>query len=182
MKSMFKSLAVLLLALMPVLASAQDNKFFKPIMTITEIEINDGALTLSVFSMPEDGQDHYFVSLGTLGIGDDIIQVNIDPVSELYIPLGDTLEEAQAKLEEIKDITKQPVGASMETLGTLSAGYPDKDRETVVVTHRKPLLQHLIEFAIHRNGYIRATYISKSEFGSLVSGVKFYRKLHPKEK
>ena len=61
-------------------------------------------------------------------------------------------------------------------------GYPDKDRETVVVTHRKPLLQHLIEFAIHRNGYIRATYISKSEFGSLVSGVKFYRKLHPKEK
>ena len=34
---------------------------------------------------------------------------------------------------------------------------------------------------LEREGYIRAAHINKAEFNSLVSGVKFYKKLHKKE-
>ena len=102
MKHLLRTLVILLLAAAPAIAAAQGGKLFRQTKVIFENEVNEGELRLSVFSIPENGQDHYFAALGNLGIGDDIIQFNIDPVSVLYIPLGSTLSEAQAKLEEIK--------------------------------------------------------------------------------
>lgn len=174
-------IVALLLAAAPAIASAQGGKIFRQTKVIFENEVNEGELRLSVFSIPENGQDHYFAALGNLGIGDDIIQFNIDPVSVLYIPLGSTLSEAQAKLEEIKALLKQPVDASMEVPGCLAVGFPDDEYETVTVTHRRPVLQHMLEFSVSRGNLVRATHIAGSDFNPLVSGVKFYRKLHPKE-
>ena len=122
-------IVALLLAAAPTIASAQGGKVFRQTKVIFENEVNEGELRLSVFSIPENGQDHYFAALGNLGIGDDIIQFNIDPVSVLYIPLGSTLSEAQAKLEEIKALLKQPVDASMEVPGCLAVGFPDDEYE-----------------------------------------------------
>lgn len=181
MKNVIKAMAVLLFAVMPVFASAQNGGFFRPTSVISEVELDNGAKHLMVFNMPEEGQNHYYVCVGTLGLGDDYIQVNIDPVSNLFLPLGDTLAEAQAKLEEIKGIAKQPVGTTFETPGCLSIGYPNgAEMEQISITHMRPLLTHLIEFSIRRNGYVRATHIAAGDFGSLIPGVKLYRKLHPK--
>lgn len=155
----------------------------KPVYDIAELEINDGDEVLTVFNMPEEGQNHYYLCLGTLGFGDDYVQLNIDPVFQLFIPLGGTLEEAVAKMEELKEVAKQESGTVVETVGTLAIGNPSMgEEETVYVTARRTLLRRLIEFSVKRNGYLRATYISKGELGSLISTVKIYRKLHPKEK
>lgn len=181
MKAMIKSLAVLLLAIIPFVSSAQNSKLFRETRVIHELQINDGQADYEVISLPENGQDHFFLSVGTLGIGDDIIQFDFDPVSVLFIPLGDTLADAQAKLEEIQALGKKPVGESIEIPGCLAVAYPNDQRENVIITHVKPLLQHQFEFKIRRESHIRATYVARSDFGSIVSGVKFYRKIHPKE-
>ena len=154
----------------------------KQTLEIVEVEINDGATTLSVFNMPENDRNQYFLSLGMVGIGDDFIQLNLDPVSQLFIPLGDTLEEAQAKLEEFRALAKQADGTSLETTGYLAIGNPTTaDPEPVYLNARRLLFSRNVEFSVQREGYIRATYVANSELGSLLSGVKFYRKLHPNE-
>lgn len=154
----------------------------KQTLEIAEVEINDGDVSLSVFDMPEEEQHQYFLCVGTLGVGDDFIQLQIDPVFQLFIPLGGTLNEAQAKLEELKGIAKAPAGTELETVGTLALGNPTTgEPEPVYVTSRRFLFQRIIEFSVKRNGYVRATHIPRTDFNSLVSSVSFYRKLHPKE-
>ena len=92
-------------------------------------------------------------------------------------------KEAQAKLEEFKEIAKAPAGFEQETIGTLALANPSTgELEPVFVTSRRFLTQKLIEFSVRRNGYVRATHIPRADFASLVSSVIFYRKIHPKEK
>lgn len=174
-----RAFVVFLLALMPVLASAQNSKLLKDYYTIFELSHDEGNVRITVFSLPENGQDHYFLSLGNMGHGNEVIQIYIDPVSELFIPLGETLAEAQAKLEEIRSLARKPVGESMEIIGNFAVAIPTNEPETITVTHVRPILGHKLEFTIRRENYILATHVSKSDFGSIVSGVKVYRKIHP---
>ena len=162
--------------------SFAQGSILKQTLDIAEVEINDGEVTLSVFDMPEEGQHQYFLCVGTLGIGDDFIQLQIDPLFNLFIPLGGTLMEAQAKLEEFKEIAKAPAGFEQETIGTLALANPSTgELEPVFVTSRRFLTQKLIEFSVRRNGYVRATHIPRTDFATLVTSVKLYRKIHPKE-
>lgn len=198
MKLFKTTLAALLFTLLPVAASAQLSKLSQipqrnEIVTIeSEDEIADtdfgsaafgGVEIREVFDMPDaDGNHHYYLSVGHLGFGDDFIQMMIDPVFELFIPLGDTLEEAQQVLEDLKALFKQPKGSSIEVQGCLAFGVPNDKLETVRVTYCKPLVSKLLEFSIQREGYTRASHVLKADIGTLLSGVKFYRKIHPKEK
>ena len=59
---------------------------------------------------------------------------------------------------------------------TKSAVY-SFDNEKQQVTFGK-----LLEVSVKRDDLIRATYINKSSLGALLNGLKFYKKLHPKEK
>ena len=164
-----------------VVAFAQGS-VLKQTLEIAEVEINDGEVSLSVFDMPEEGQHQYFLCVGTLGIGDDFIQLQIDPVFQLFLPLGGTLEEAQAKLETFKDVAKLPSGTETETVGTLALANPSTgELEPVFLTSRRFLFQHLVEFSIRRNGYVRATHVGRSDLGTLITSVKLYRKIHPDE-
>ena len=86
MKRFISILAFLALSV----AAFGQGSLLKQTLEIVELEINDGEKEISVFDMPEGDVHQYFFCAGTLGIGDDIIQFNIDPVSELFIPLGDT--------------------------------------------------------------------------------------------
>lgn len=176
-----KSFIVLLLAGMPFMAHAQGT-LLKPVLEIAEVEINDGDVTLTVFDMPEGDVHQYYLCVGTLGIGDDFVQLQIDPLNQLFLPLGNTLEEAQSKLESFKDVASLPAGKGFETEGVLAVGNPSMGEvEPVSVTSRRFLFQRIIEFSVQRNGYVRATHIGRGELGSIVSSVKFYRKIHPKE-
>ena len=156
-------------------------------LEIVEMEVNDGDIEMEVFNMPDaDGGAHYYLTVGRLGIGDDFIQFNIDPVSELFIPLGNTLAEAVEKLQQIQLIGKAAVGTSDEIDGCIAVAFPSDKLEKIKVTHEKPILTHSLGFSVERftaNGdrYVRATYIPRADFNSLVTSTKFYQKIHPKE-
>ena len=179
---MKRIVSTLLILTWAVVAFAQGS-LLKQTLEIAEVEINDGAVSLSVFDMPEEGQHQYFLCVGTLGFGDSFVQLEIDPVSQLFIPLGNTLEEAQAKLVEFKAMAKKPSHTEMETVGTLALANPSTgELEPVYVTSRRFLTQKIISFSVKRNGYVRAAHIPNMDFSSLVTSVKLYRKIHPKEK
>lgn len=167
---------------------AQETKIPQRLELVTvDLELGDEDSFLSteenleVFNMPVDGVNHYYLSVGHLGIGDDIIQFNIDPIFELFIPIGDTVAEAQEYLQGLQALFKGPKGKNMEIEGCLSAAFPNGNMEKVTVTYQRVLLTNLLEFSVERQGYTRATHIPKSQFNSLVRSLKFYRKLHPKE-
>lgn len=136
---------------------------------------------LEVFNMPIDGVNHYYLSVGHLGLGDDIIQFNIDPLFELFIPIGDTVAEAMEYLEKLQALYKGPKGNSMEIEGCLALAFPNENLEKVTVTYQKVVVTNLLEFRVDREGYTRATHIPRSQFNALIRSLKIYRKLHPKE-
>lgn len=180
---MRKTLLILLLAAVPVFAFAQKSKMPQR-NTLVEVVIDDESIPseyLDVFNAPVDGENHYFISVGHLGYGDEVVQLLFDPVFELFIPLGDNLSDALETLQKMQDLFKQDPGTSLETQGCLAFGFPTQEREKVTVTYRKVFLSKKLEFSVQREGYIRSSYIGKSDFGSAVRGVKFYRKIHPKE-
>lgn len=147
---------------------------------IVSIEEN-GTKRMELFSMTSDEGESYFLSVGHLGTGDDFIQVYIDPFHELFIPLGSTLEEAEAMMQQLKDFCKQPKGAVMETMGCLSKFIPDDNLEKVTLIHTRLLLDEQIRFSIERDGELRATYVFLSDINSLLSSLKWHRKMYPKK-
>jgi hypothetical protein len=71
----------------------------------------------------------------------------------------------------------------MELTGCFAALYPNENIVTVTATRRQVLSSKLVEFSLPTGDerFVRATYISKSDFGSLLGTLKIYKKLHPKE-
>lgn len=147
---------------------------------LTSIEEN-GDNVAEVFNSPENGVNHYFLSVGHLGAGDEVLQVLFDPVFELFIPLGDTVAESIETLEMLKLQCKDIPGTISEMPGCLAFGVPDSNMETVTVTTVKVFLCRRLRFSLEREGYIRATYLTKSNIGTLVSGLKLYSRIHPSE-
>jgi hypothetical protein len=182
MKKLVLTIAAFAFAAMPFLAKAQESvasKLLQPFYEIATVEHEDGE-ELQVFYMPEKKQ--YYLQAGHLGVGTDIVQVNFDPVYILYIPLGETLEGAQARLEELKAHVKAPRGAVMETQGCLCFGFPNEEElEPVTVTARRLIISRQLEFSVTRGDWVRATFIPRADISALLNGVKIYRKLHPKE-
>lgn len=175
---MKRFISILVVLCVTVTAFAQDN-VLRQRLELAEVEINDGELELEVFQMEDNG--HYYLSVGHLGIGDDIIQLNFDPVFELFIPLGETLAEAVGKMDQLKEFYGESSGTSMEVDGCLSAAYPNDKWEPVKVTSRRFLFSKMLEFSVERDGFIRATHIDRSDFKALVTSLKLYRKIHPNE-
>lgn len=181
---------VIALALVCVTIGAfAQKKVVRPRMEIVQSEeeaINGLVSTsLEVFYMGDEDPRTYYLSVGHLGIGGDIVQIEVNPLFELFIPLGNTLEEAIAKMEEIKAFFKQPKLSTMELTGSYALAYPTDELVTITLTRRQAIASKLVEFSIPAPGsdtVVQATYVSKGEFGGLTSSLKFYKKLHPKEK
>lgn len=168
---------------MPVLSSAQVLQKASQRMELATVETEIGGFEtaqLEVFKMHDTGI--YWLSVGHLGIGSDLVQLKFDPVSELFIPLGNSLEEALAKMKELQAFYKQPRLSTMEVQGCLAAMYPGEDLEPVIITSRRLLATKILSFSVQREDFVRATYITKSDFGSLMFSLKAYKALHRKEK
>ena len=177
-----KAIATLLFAAVCAASFAQSVKIPQRLELVEiDSEIAGCSEHLEVFNMPVDGVNQYFLAVGHLGIGDEVVQLLFDPVSELFIPLGNTVAEALESLEEMQALFKGETGSYLETEGCLNIAFPNDKREEVKITYIKPLLSRMLRFSVQREEYIRATHIQRSDFNSLVSGVKFYGKLHPKE-
>ena len=84
--------------------------------------------------------------------------------------------------DELKTLFKEPKGTKREIQGSFKPFFPGENLETVKAIKYKPLLTNQIQFVIERDGYLRVTYISKSDFNSLLRGLKLHGKLHPSEK
>jgi len=150
-------------------------------LELVEVDINEGETVLEIFNSPVEGQNHYYLSVGHLGIGDEVVQLRFDPLFELFLPLGDTLAEAMERLQTLQNLYKEAVGTSIVIDGNLAAGFPNDKLEPVTVTLRKPLLTRMLEFSVEREGYIRSTHVSRMDFGSIVTSMKLHRKIHPND-
>lgn len=181
---MKKLVLAAVLAVITVVASAQGSKVLRPRVEIAEVSAEDDTkVEMEVFYMNDENPRTYWLSLGHLGIGSDIVQMDIDPVYELFIPLGHTLDEAIVTLEQMKEFYKMEDLETTSVEGCFEIMYPTDETVTVTVTFRKYLLSKLLEFSLPTagDGVVRATYVGKSKFRSIVNGVKFYKKLHPSE-
>ena len=182
MKTINKILVTLLMAVMPLTASAQVLQKAAQRMELATLETEVGGVPnveLEVFKMQDAGT--YWLSVGHLGIGGDLVQLQFDPVYELFIPLGNTLDEAIGKMNELKGFYKKPRLSQMEVQGCLAAVTPNDNFEPVTVTSRRLLTSKILSFSVKRDDMVRATYISKADFGGLLFSLKAYKKLHPKE-
>ena len=148
-------------------------------LEIVQVKTQEDYVNIEVFQMHDNGK--YYLSVGHLGFGDEIIQVHIDPLFELFIPLGSTATEALETLKAMREYYKMEPGDSAEIEGCLSLAFPNDEFETVYVNFRKVLLSRQLVLSLKREGYIRSTFINKSEFNSLINGVKMYSVIHPNE-
>ena len=178
---MNRILACMAAALIAVSAFAQTSKIPQR-LELAQIEINDGAVEIEVFKMPVGDENHYYLSAGHVGIGDEVFQVNIDPVSELFVYLGNTLAEAMEALEQMKALYKTEIGTSIQMQGCLAVAWPREEKfEPVTISFVKPFISKVLVFSVERGMYLNAASVTKSEFNSLLTGMKIYKKIHPKE-
>ena len=182
MKFLKQTIVFLLLAILPFGASAQKKNSIFDRNVLVEVGPDDETTSLEVFSLPKNGETRYYLSIGPVGIGNKVIQVYADPISELFVPLGNSLDESMKTLETLFDFFKMPKGTENTILGCLTPLLPKDDTEIFKVTSGKQLFSRYVVFSIQRDEYLREAQISKSEFRNLMNSMKFYRKLHPKEK
>lgn len=148
---------------------------------IVSISNENTSQTVDVVNIPFDGVNRYFLHVGNMGIGDKVVQIEVDPVYRLFIPLGHNITDAVAAMEELKTLYKEPKGTMREIQGSFKPFFPTEETETVQVYKFKLLFDNKLQFVIERDGYSRVAYLAKSDFNSLLSGLKFYGKLHPSE-
>lgn len=149
------------------------------VIDIVSVEDENTGDTVEIVNIPVEGVNYYWLHLGEMGIGNRTVQINLDPFYQLYIPLGENITGAVATMEEIKTLFKEPNGTTREIQGSFKPFFPGENLETVKAIKYKPLLTNQIQFVIERDGYLRVTYISKSDFNSLLRGLKLHGKLHP---
>lgn len=178
---MKKALSIIFALVCTSLLFAQGGKF-PTVKEIVTIEDEDTGRTVDVVNIPVDGVNHYWLHVGTMGIGDKIVQVELDPVYRLYIPLGNNVTEAVACMEDLKTLFKEPNGTMREVQGSFKPFFPGQDMETIQVYRHKFLLSNQLQFVLERDGYLRVAYLGKSEYNSLLRGLKFHGKLHPSER
>ena len=174
---------VLALACATVCAFAQNSSVLRPRIEIAEVSSEENNNHLQVFYMNDENPRMYYLSLGNLGIGVDILQLDIDPVYELFIPLGGDLAESISKLEEIKALYNMSRLETSEIYGSFEPLYPSDNLIPVTVVSRKLLASKILQFSIptQTEDVTRANFIYKSDFNSLLVGLKIYKKLHPKQ-
>ena len=136
---------------------------------------------MDIVNIPVDGVNRYFLHVGNMGIGDKVIQISLDPVYRLYIPLGNNITDAIAAMEELKTLFAEPKGTMREIQGSFKPFFPTDETETVQVYNYRLIAEKKLRFVIERDGYSRVAYLPKSEFGSLLRGLKFYGKMHKSE-
>ena len=181
MKRLFIIIAAVVMTACTLSAQVLQKAAQRMELAVVETEVGGyETAQMEVFEMRDSGT--YWLSVGHLGIGTDLVQLDFDPVFELFIPLGNSLEEALAKMKEFQAFYKAPRLSTMEVQGCLAAMYPSENFETVTITSRRLLGGKILSFSVQRDDFVRATYITKSDFNSLVFTLKAYKALHPKEK
>ncbi|MBR0310589.1 MAG: hypothetical protein IJQ97_06865 [Paludibacteraceae bacterium] len=175
-----KRLLPVLAMIMWIQAAFAEGSLSRPFVTIAEITNENDQSQVSVCDMPEDDAHTYYLCVGSMAFGDEIIQVHIDPVTQLFLPLGSTLQEALSTMESFADLANDKPGTTRETIGVLAVGNPTMgEPETVYLTAKQPFISKILECSVQREGYIRAVYVQRSDLKSLIFNIKVYQKMNP---
>ena len=151
------------------------------IKEITSITNENTGQSVTIVNIPVDDVNHYWLDAGNMGIGDKVVQVEVEHIYRLYIPLGDNITDALKTMEELKALYKEPKGTMREIQASFKPFLPGEGLETVKVYRHQPLLTNQLQFVIERDGYDRVAYLDKSDFNALLSGLRFHGKLYPSE-
>ncbi len=148
---------------------------------IVSVENDNSGRTVELVNIPVDGVNCYYLHVGGMGIGNKTIQIDVDPVNRLYIPLGNNITDAVAFMEDLKTLFKEPKGTMREVQGSFKPFFPGQELQTVQVYRYQPLLTNSLQFVIEFEGYERVAHIDKSEFNTLLRGLKLHGKMYPSE-
>ncbi|MBQ9888147.1 MAG: hypothetical protein IJM41_02755 [Bacteroidales bacterium] len=157
-------------------------------MELTECEENNREY--SVFSYKDaDGTYGYYLSLGRefrlieSNREDGTVSGHIDHIDETCILLGSTMDEAIASLDSLLDLLNEDPGTVLEFPCRLATGAErlgEPSTATCFITKR--ILQgKRLCFQFISGRHTAQTDLTKSSIKSLKSGVKLYKKLHPKQ-
>ena len=174
-----KRCILLLIGMITALGLFAQNTSLPMVLDIASVD-TDGKET-EVVNIPRDGVNRYYLHVGSMGIGNSIISIDVDPVDRLFVPLGNTLSEAIAKMEGLKALLKEPKGTTIEIEASFAPFFPSDSLQTVKVSRYQPFLTNYLEFSIEQGEYDRIAHMSRGDFNALLSGVKFYGKIHPEE-
>ncbi len=151
------------------------------IREIASVRENDET-ALQLFYIPQDnGEKLFYLDLGTLGIGDEVLQINVDPVNRLFVPLGGSVAEAEEALNSLIELCSEPNGTTQELSICFAPLFPNDTRELAQVSARKVLLTRNLAFILERDEYKRVTYVTRANLKSMLSGLKFHHKLYPND-
>lgn len=151
------------------------------VLDVVTIENENTGETVDIVNIPIDGVNRYYLHVGNMGIGNKVVQVNLDPIYRLYIPLGNNITEAIKAMEDLKTLFKEDKGATREIKGSFEPFFPTEDLLTVQVSKFKFLVENKLQFVIECDGFSRVAYMAKSDFNSLLRGLKLYGKIHRSE-
>ncbi|MBQ9660660.1 MAG: hypothetical protein IJV37_05270 [Bacteroidales bacterium] len=181
MKPIRLVLATLLLAVFPVFSFAQDSQLFHQ-REIVQLTNDDGDTNYVILAIDNDGASEYYLMLSGVGFGDAVLRVG-DPLTNLFVKLGDTLEESQQTLNEFLDLLASEPGTYREMDAHFALATTDeRPAEKIKVTSMKSIFGKYLEFGTESEGRVRAADIRRSELRSLLRSVKFYARIHPNEK
>lgn len=174
-----KKFLIILVSVVSSLGLFAQNSSLPTVLEIVSVD-NNGEVT-EIVNIPRDGVNIYYLHVGTMGIGNSIISINIDPVDHLFVPLGNNLTDAIAMMEELKALYKEPKGTTIEIEASFGPFFPSETLQMINVSRYQPLLTNFLAFTLEKDGVSRVAHVRKGDFNSLLSGIKLHGKIHPNE-
>lgn len=183
MKRILISLAI---ACMALCTYAQKNLPVGIRSEITEIEQNDDTFSLFQYKDPDQRVGYYLSLLHTNGsVSFEILEMgntSISSFDECCLYLGENYDQVLETLTGLVDLFSEPSGTTRELEARRSNGAEGlADSITVNCILRKGLLGKHLAIQFEGRKHPAEVQLSKSSVKSLISGVKFYRKLHPEK-
>ena len=183
MKRILISLAI---ACMALCTYAQKNLPVGIRSEITEIEQNDDTFSLFKYKDQDESVGYYLSLLHTNGsVSFEIMEMgntSISSFDECCLYLGENYDQVLEMLTGLVDLFSEPSGTTRELAARRSNGAERlTDTLTVNAVLRKGLLGKHLAIQFEGRKHPAEVQLSKSTLKSLISGVKFYRKLHPEK-
>lgn len=147
---------------------------------IFTVEENDNEYAVFGY-MDEDGTTGYYLGLGRPDVIPGAL-IAFDVYHETCIYLGATLAESLETMGTIVSLFNGPTGSNKAFEARLGAGELLKDKGQAIGTlERRIIAGKHISFSFKTPSYLTESFLNKITAKSLLSGLKTYIKIHPKQ-
>ena len=185
---MKRIIALMALALVCVGVSAKKEIPAGIRMEMAEYEMNDNVYSLFTYK-DDDGSTAYYMSLGREyrlieGSVNNVVNMSLSHIDETCLFMGTTSDEVFKSFDALQALLDQEIGTTLEFRCRQTTGAERLGEEipAICTVVRRPLEGKRLCFRFVAGKRTAEADIVKSAIKSLRSGLKFYLKLHPKEK